>query len=117
MTVPIVDYAYHAKLLEVHDGDTYKMRFDLGFGITSTHWLRLRGAWSPELSEPGGAEAAAWVSLRLITAHQIIVRTQKTRTGTDVRSFVRYIADIWVDSESLADQLVAKGHATRTENR
>lgn len=110
---PVVDYVFRAEVLEVHDGDTYKLRIDLGFGVNATEWIRLLGVNAPELNTQAGKDAKAYAALILLAEPRpsVTVRTEKTRLGVDVRSFVRYVADVWVNGILLADTLIAAGHA------
>lgn len=39
---------------EIVDGDTIKASIDLGFNVYIRATLRIKDAWAPELSEPGG---------------------------------------------------------------
>jgi len=54
-------YTYKARVLRVLDGDTIEAVIDLGFGITITQTLRLRGIDCPELVSKEGKEAKAFV--------------------------------------------------------
>ena len=102
MTAPIVDYVFRCEVLDVHDADTYKLRIDVGFGVATTQWIRLRGVNAPELATQPGRDARAFAILAL-AAGPVTVRTEKNRLGTDVRSFVRYVADVWIDGILFAD--------------
>lgn len=98
-------YIYRAALKRVIDGDTFVLRVDLGFEVHRDVTVRLRGLLAPESNELGGPEATAKVYAVLSTAKVIIVQTLKTKTGTDVMSFTRYVADVYCDGISLADTL------------
>lgn len=54
-------YYRRCQVLDVHDGDTIKVRLDLGFNISEVRNLRLAKVWAPELSAPGGVECRAYV--------------------------------------------------------
>jgi endonuclease YncB( thermonuclease family) len=110
MTVPTVNYVRKvARVVRVHDGDTYLFQLDQGMGDGRECWLRLRGIDTPELSQPGGLEARDFAAAQINGAREIIVQTFKTSTGTDVMTFIRYVADVWVDGVPLADLLRAAG--------
>lgn len=98
-------YIYRAALKRVIDGDTFVLRVDLGFEVHRDVTIRLRGLFAPESSDLGGPEATAKAYTVLSTAKVIIVQTLKTKAGTDVMSFTRYVADIYCDGLSLADVL------------
>jgi endonuclease YncB( thermonuclease family) len=111
VTVPAINYARKvAKVVRVHDGDTYLFQLDQGLGDGRECWLRLKGLDTPELDEPNGPEARVFAAAALVTAKEIVVQTFKTSTGTDVMTFIRYVADVWTDGVSLADQLRAAGY-------
>jgi endonuclease YncB( thermonuclease family) len=98
---------YYARLVEAHDGDTYILAIDLGFDVATRQHIRLRGANCPELHQPGGPEALAYATA-LLEAGQFTVTTGKLLT----RSFERYVATVTLtDGRSLADVLIAAGHA------
>lgn len=100
-------YRYRAEVLDVHDGDTYKVRVDLGFRCAVTIQLRLRGVDTPELPTPEGLrarDAAVALLLRGMTPG-VVVESYKDR-----RSFERWVCDVWLsDGRSLASVLVDAG--------
>jgi endonuclease YncB( thermonuclease family) len=118
---------YPARVSDVIDGDTVRMLVDLG-GKTYAEWdIRLKDAWCPERSQPGGFEATSftreWITAHVDHAGWLRIRTYKATAGTwkpgdaERRTFVRYVADVldfWTGA-SLADALVMAGHATVTE--
>lgn len=109
MTEPIPAYVRLAEYVSNHDGDTLTLRLDHGKYPSSRACteaeLRIRGLWCPELSEPGGAEAAEHARTLLQAASRIVAQTYKG-------SFARTVADVWVDGVSFADLMVAAGHGT-----
>lgn len=132
-SAPAIDYVYRAELLTVHDGDTYKLRIDQGCGGEQKVWVRLRGVDTPELETPAGPGAREWV-IDLLHGHwlvnpgdgtvypnpnanparpEIIVQTFRTKKGEEVRSFIRYVADVWVGGHDLAELLIVNGVAAR----
>ncbi|NTV29876.1 MAG: hypothetical protein HGA80_07335, partial [Candidatus Omnitrophica bacterium] len=54
-------YTYNAYVERVVDGDTLKVRLDLGFGVRVRQTLRLRGIDCPELKTKAGDAAKAFV--------------------------------------------------------
>jgi endonuclease YncB( thermonuclease family) len=108
-------------LLEIHDGDTFRLHIDVGFEHDAWPWLRLKGAFCPELSAPGGKEARDFALNKLADAgDQIWVVTYKLKGYEDMKkSFARYIADVWLYGEPgigtrLSEILITAGHATAT---
>jgi endonuclease YncB( thermonuclease family) len=110
MTEPTPAYVRRATFVSNHDGDTVVLALDHGKFPTSRAVteaeLRLRGVACPELSEPGGAEAAEFTRSTLAGAQRITVQTYRG-------SFARTVADVWVDGQPLADLIVAAGMGVR----
>jgi len=107
-------------VLEVHDGDTYRLLLDRGGEDAWFPWLRLKDFSCPELSEPGGAEARDAADLLLDAAVPTMwVVTYRAARPFTVRRFQsersslgRYLADVWLaDDRRLGDELVARGLA------
>lgn len=108
-------YVYLAEVIDVHDGDTYKLRVDLGFRCAVTIQCRLHGVNAPELNTPDGKVARDFVRQTLAPYgtgslyDSVVIESYK-----DQRSFERWVCDVWLlDDRSLADVLVQAGHATR----
>lgn len=93
----------------MHDGDTYLLEIDQGCGDSRTLWVRLHGLDTWELSQPLGPAAKTAAEQALAQAQVITIQTFKTSGGEDVTSFIRYVADVWVDWTPLADILRAGG--------
>jgi endonuclease YncB( thermonuclease family) len=99
-------YIYRAEVLDVHDGDTYRLRVDLGFRCAVTIQCRLHGVDAPELNTPEG-KAARNFALEAIEGGEVVIQSYK-----DQRSFERWVCDVWLpDGRSLADTLVQAGYA------
>ena len=98
---PVKDWVFPARLHRVIDGDTIELVMDLGFRATQREMIRLRDVWAAELDEVDGPDARAVTTSWLATAARAVdewplyVRTYKTSTGTDRRSFTRYIGTVW----------------------
>jgi endonuclease YncB( thermonuclease family) len=104
-------YVYRAEVLDVHDGDTYRLRVDLGFRCAVTIQCRLHGVDCPELDTPEGKLARAFVAITLLAPRQVVIRSYK-----DQRSFERWVCDVWLDEHdgrNLGDVIVAAGHGKR----
>lgn len=120
---------YRAALVRVIDADTLAILVDVGFGARYEAAIRIAGIDAPELGTPEG-EAARLFLLRLLDLADagrwpLLVRTQKTAAGTDVRSFARYVGDVTIASAAsmgggpldVADALVLAGMARRVGAR
>jgi endonuclease YncB( thermonuclease family) len=85
-------FTYAAYVERVIDGDTLKVRFDLGFNVWMRETLRLRDIDCPEVGTPEGDEAKAFVRSHLKEAQQIIVRSSRSD------KYARYLADVFIPS-------------------
>lgn len=112
------DYVYNAKCINVVDGDTFDIEFDLGFGIKYETRVRLCGVNAYETSLRGstteeekkkGLEAKAFVE-DLILGREIIVETVKDKKG----KYGRYLATINFEDRDLGIILINKGFADFT---
>lgn len=115
---PTPTYARHATCKRVLDGDTFEMDVKGSFGHHADVHLRLRGIDTPEASTPEGKDAARFVVALLQpngVPAPLVVETFRTRTGADLRTLARYVADVWLpDGTSLADRLRDAGHIKPT---
>jgi endonuclease YncB( thermonuclease family) len=69
-------YTYAAKVIAVHDGDTFTADVDLGFQVHVQTAIRLLGCNAIELADPGGKEARDHLTTLLI-GQQVYLRTVK----------------------------------------
>lgn len=110
-------------ILEVHDGDTYRLLLDTGFEHSAFPWLRLKDYSCPELDKPGGHEAQDAAATLLmdhramlwVVTYRIpltLVAKMAKKYGDSKRSFARYVADVYLDdNQLLGGELVQQGHA------
>ncbi len=106
-------FFYRGKVSRVLDGDTVAIHLDLGLDVYHEVTLRLADVNAPEVVGPeraAGLAAKAW-----LTDHAI-GRDVYVQTLRDKRSFVRYVALVYLPDdvgtlESFSDALVAAGHA------
>lgn len=57
-----------AEIIDVHDGDTVRIRADVGFDFVARKWIRLRDVKAPELHEEYGPIARD-VLIALLNEH------------------------------------------------
>ena len=109
-------FTYAAFVEKVIDGDTLKVRLDLGFESWTRQVLRLRGIDCPEVDTKAGAEAKAFAQSYVKEAQQIIVRSSRSD------KYDRYLADVFIPTGSEPDAatdiflnnlLLERGHAVR----
>ncbi len=109
-------FTYQAWVERVIDGDTIKVRFDLGFKSFARETLRLRGIDCPELDTKAGQEARAFVQSYIKEAQRLVVRSSRSD------KYDRYLADVFIpigkESDPATDLflnnlLLDQGHAQR----
>lgn len=103
-------YIYAGLVLDVHDGDTYKINVDLGFRVSTQQQIRLHGVNCPELNTGAGKKVKDYVT-DLIADKTVLLRSYRGQ-----QSFARWVADVSYQDASLgyvdlARHLVATGHA------
>jgi endonuclease YncB( thermonuclease family) len=104
-------FTYQAVVERVIDGDTLKVRVDLGFDLEHRETLRLRGIDAPEMSNKAGEAAKAFVLSILKEADTITIYTSRSD------KYDRYLADVFAASDSgevfVNNLLLERGHAKR----
>ncbi len=117
-------WRYRARLVRVIDGDTVVLLVDTGFGSRMEATIRIAGINAPELPTFPGYEARdalvgmlpGRLSLPNIDGWPLRVQTHKTRTGTDDRSFTRYVGDVYTEAGvNAGDLMVNAGYAERVK--
>lgn len=89
-----------AEIIRVHDGDTFRCRTEADEDMQRTWDVRIRLYNAPELIDPGGSEAQAYLQYLLQgTTYVIPYRT--------ARSWNRRVMDVWISSPITGLQLVA----------
>ncbi|MFA5160329.1 MAG: DUF1016 N-terminal domain-containing protein [Candidatus Omnitrophota bacterium] len=82
-------FTYRAEVEKVVDGDTLRVIVDLGFGIKTRQYLRLRGLDCPEMDTPEGKKAAEFVRTRIKVASEIVLTSSRSD------KYDRYLADVY----------------------
>jgi hypothetical protein len=109
-------WEYRAVHQATLDGDTVRLLADLGFGVRMQIEVRLTDVHAPELSEEGGMDTLQYVMNWMAAVHitplkwPLIVRTQQTVRPVEaesIRSFTRYVGDIFQASNRSAPSLNA----------
>jgi endonuclease YncB( thermonuclease family) len=95
---------------EIHDGDTFKALIDLGFRISFTTPVRIRGIQSPELPSAPGIAAADF--LRTLIAPGDVVTINSRRLDLHGRAEADVTLD---DGRDLAAVMLAAGHAVKAD--
>jgi hypothetical protein len=96
-------WGFRARLTKGHDGDSFWMLCDVGFGARVEPELRLLDVHAPELMQPGGQETTdyvnGWLAGHLDPVRQWpfwveIVQTRTFEPGMKM-TFTRYLATVW----------------------
>ena len=112
-------YNYKAEVIRVIDGDTIKLRIDLGFRTFIEANCRIYGVNAPELHSKNAGEkfranaAKEWVEEELIEGDRVTIDSKQ------LDKYGRPLVTLWYsrgfDIVSLADMLIKKGHAVKLE--
>lgn len=97
---PVPSYTYEAELLSVTDGDTVKVRVDLGFSAFVKIAVRLANVFAAERSQPDGPAHTAILRAMLPTGARVVLVSHRLR-GTERQTFGRYVADLYLDGEHI----------------
>lgn len=107
-------YTYYADLVEVIDGDTYVMDWDLGRRTwANSQHFRLAGYSCRERSMPGGPECRDHVTGLMPSGTRVVIRSIKVdHDPADVASFERYVVHVQLpDGRDLGHLLEQEGWA------
>jgi len=121
---PVQAYNFtSAKILDVHDGDTFQIAA-IYYGQKTRFAVRLYGADTPEMSskdpvELKAAEAATEFTQGLIAGRIIHIEVltnkkvyDKSKRGRVAKGkFGRLLANVYIGEKSLAAELISQGHA------
>lgn len=104
-------WRFRAKPLRVIDGDTLVVLCDTGFRGRHEAHVRLGGHSAPEMREPGGEDARRALDAAVFDRGGVeldwplrVVTAQRETVVSEVRSFERYVGDVYVVSRG--DRLV-----------
>lgn len=107
------EYIYNAKVVSVHDGDTFHVIIDRGDSYYKFDTVRLYGCDTPELkgfTKELGLKAKAFVQSKIEGKY---IRLQTVKGGDE--KYDRYLAIAYYDEggvmKSLADELIKAGLA------
>jgi micrococcal nuclease len=107
-------YEYMVRYVSNYDGDTIRFVADLGFGVSFNIQVRLSDVDTYELrSKDANLKALAYeakehVAAKLSSANNILIKTEKDKTG----KYGRYLATVFYDGINLNQELLDLGLAT-----
>lgn len=110
-------YSYWGKVVKVVDGDTYDILVDAGFDIRFQGRFRLLGVDTPEIfgvkrdteDYQRGLAASKFVRSILPAGKWVEVRVYQSNND----KYGRWLAEVYVDGESLAEIILAAGHGVK----
>lgn len=111
-------YQYQAEVVDVYDGDTCTVKFDLGFKIHFTEKVRLFGINTPEIR---GEEREKGLVSRDKLRERILNKTVLIETDKDKKGkYGRYLGTIYIPKEDgnlecINDWLIAEGLAKKAD--
>ncbi len=95
-----------ATIESVHDGDTVTASIDLGFNVWIRTKLRIKDAWAPELTEPGGDASRQFLEGFLPAGTVVTVLSHR------LDKYGRAEATLTMeDGTDVAKTIIATGHA------
>lgn len=100
-------FTYHARVLQVTDGDTVWVLLDLGFGFTTKQHLRFRGIDAFEIDTRKGRAGKKYLEGILNKSPDVIITSSKSD------KYDRYLADVWSGGRCLNQELLDKRLAVR----
>lgn len=108
-------YTYHAEVVRVVDGDTVKLKVDVGFRLTFTDNFRLVGIDAEELRDTDPAKKAlaqaakTRVEQLLPVGSQVLIRTTKSekygRWLVEIDTLPKEAASVHINSLLVAEGL------------
>ena len=91
-------FYYHAKIIDVYDGDTCTCEIDLGFSITRKVKIRLVGVDTPEIrtrdleEKEAGYKSRDWLKEKILNKKVLLHTAKKGKFG-------RWLGTIWTLEE------------------
>lgn len=113
MSQEVEFYNYKAEVVKVIDGDTVKLKIDLGFNMFKVENFRLSGINAPEPrgeERPLGLASKEHLTKILLTCGDIYINSSK-------HGKYRWLAEIYTmkDGKSINEKMVLEGYAERYE--
>lgn len=97
---------YRATVEDIHDGDTFTLAIDFGFGLTGTYACRLFGVNAPELNTDAGKASLAYLKTILHVGDVVTVLSH----GWD-KYGGRFDGQVTLPSGDLSGLMVKAGQA------
>jgi endonuclease YncB( thermonuclease family) len=100
------DRQFPAQVLKVHDGDTFTVSIDLGFGLTKLETVRLNGVDAPEIKTPEGKEARAYLTALIVGKPVLLLVNPKKER----EKYGRLLVHVLVGETDLTEKIIKDGH-------
>jgi micrococcal nuclease len=111
-------YQYKIKTIKkIVDGDTIDVDIDLGFGITLSHRVRLKGINAPETKtkdlaeKEKGTEVKAWLKKELSREGEWIIETTKEDKYGRILGTLYFVGDPVTVNERMLNEGIAKPYS------
>jgi endonuclease YncB( thermonuclease family) len=108
-----------AQVIEVIDGDTFRVFVDLGLNIYTRSVVRVKGVNTPELPTPAGLAAKAFLESKMKESD--IVRIEIARMDLHGRAesdvFLMCNPATQIYDTSLADLIISAGHGVTANDK
>jgi micrococcal nuclease len=108
-------YQYKIKTIKkIVDGDTIDVDIDLGFGVTYSHRVRLKGINAPETKtkdlaeKEKGTEVKAWLKKELSREGEWIIETTKEDKYGRILGTLYLVGDPVTVNEKMLNEGIAK---------
>lgn len=111
-------YQYKIKTIKkIVDGDTIDVDIDLGFGITLSHRVRLKGINAPETKtkdlaeKEKGTEVKAWLKKELSREGEWIIETTKEDKYGRILGTLYFVGDPVTVNERMLNEGIAEPYS------
>lgn len=90
------------------DGDSIWVLTDMDFDFLHIIELRLKKVWAPETSTPQGKLVQSRIYAWLESQPYLIIQTFKNKKDRDVKTFNRYVADVWLPDGTYFNEAITQ---------
>ena len=114
---PKPSITFRGQIVKVIDGDTIELE------VVRRVRVRIQDCWAPETrtrdldEKQRGLAAKAFLETLAFRQTAIVHVPMPSDRFGDATSMGRVIGDVWIGDDSIADVMIAAGHATRTKKR
>ena len=111
-------YQYKIKTIKkIVDGDTIDVDIDLGFGVTYSHRVRLKGINAPETKtkdlaeKEKGTEVKSWLKKELSREGEWVIETSKEDKYGRILGTLYFVGDPVTINEKMLNEGIAKPYS------